>query len=115
MTEPPEGKVKLPELLTLTWPWKVLFRWLAQVPVTLVVVSLTFQTSVNCRVDTVTVIVSVPDLPCAVAVMVAVPAATAVTRPPLDTVATAAFEDCHVALLVTFCVVPLDSVAVAVS
>ena len=43
------------------------------------------------------------------------PAATPVTTPVEDTVATAAFDDCHVAWLVTFCVVPFDRLAVAVN
>jgi hypothetical protein len=47
--------------------------------------------------------------------MVALPAATAVTSPPDDTVATAAVDDVHVAELVMTCVVPSESVAVAVN
>jgi len=37
------------------------------------------------------------------------------TTPALDTVATAASDDCQVACAVTSCVVPVDSVAVAVN
>jgi hypothetical protein len=47
--------------------------------------------------------------------MVAAPAARAVTRPAVETVATAALEDVHVEELVTFWVVPSVRVAVAVS
>jgi hypothetical protein len=47
--------------------------------------------------------------------MVAVPAATAVTSPALETVATAELDDTHVEELVTFWVVPSVRVAVAVS
>jgi hypothetical protein len=50
-----------------------------------------------------------------VAVTVVLPAATPVTTPAADTVATAASPDCHVALLVMSCVVPLLIVAVAVN
>jgi hypothetical protein len=46
---------------------------------------------------------------------VTVPDVTAVTRPPDDTVATLELEDCHVAVAVTFWVVPSEKVAVAVS
>jgi len=46
--------------------------------------------------------------------MVAVPVATAVTRPLLETVATAVLDDVQVAALVTLWVVPFVSVAVAV-
>lgn len=45
----------------------------------------------------------VPD----VAVIVAVPCATPVARPPLPTVAIDAADDVHAAVLVRFCVVPL--------
>jgi hypothetical protein len=41
--------------------------------------------------------------------------ATPVTRPADETVATVALEDCHVARLVTLCVVPSDIFAVAVN
>ena len=44
-----------------------------------------------------------------------VPGDTAVTKPPADTVATAAFDDCHVAFGVTFCAVPPASEAMAES
>jgi hypothetical protein len=43
------------------------------------------------------------------------PAATAATTPALLTVATPSAEDCQVAWLVTDCVVPFESVAVAVN
>lgn len=47
--------------------------------------------------------------------MSALPPLTAVTRPELDTVATAVFDDCQLACDVTLCVVPFDNVAVAVN
>ncbi|HZW93196.1 MAG TPA: hypothetical protein VFF64_09615, partial [Candidatus Eremiobacteraceae bacterium] len=53
----------------------------------------------------------VPDL----AVMVALPGATAVASPALLIVATAAFDEVQVAVLVRFCVVPLLYVPVAVN
>jgi hypothetical protein len=62
-----------------------------------------------------TVIASVPDFAWVVAVIVVCPAATAVARPAADTVITDWLEDCHVAVLVTFCVVESDMVAVAVN
>lgn len=43
----------------------------------------------------------VPDWPLQVAVMVTLPAATPVTTPELETVASLVFEDIHVAWLVT--------------
>jgi hypothetical protein len=46
---------------------------------------------------------------------VTVPAATALTTPVEDTVASAVFEDCHVASEVTSFVVPSDIVATAVN
>jgi hypothetical protein len=58
---------------------------------------------------------SVPVLPWYVAVIVAVPDATADTIPPLETVAMLVFELCHAAEVVTFSVVWSDNVAVAVS
>jgi hypothetical protein len=61
-----------------------------------------------------TVTAAVPDTPPIAAVIVALPLATAVTRPVLLTVATAASDDVHV----TLCPVtefPLTSLAVAVS
>jgi hypothetical protein len=45
--------------------------------------------------------------------MLTLPGATPVTRPLADTVASALFDDVHVAVLVTSCVVPSDSVATA--
>src|SRR5437773_281864 len=54
-----------------------------------------------------------PRTPEYVAVISASPAAMLRTTPALDTVATAASDDCQVACAVTSCVVPLDSVAVA--
>ena len=42
-----------------------------------------------------------------------VPAATAVTSPVLETVATAGFDDTHVAMAVTSCSGPLDTIALA--
>src|SRR5262249_33987907 len=61
-----------------------------------------------------TVIVLDPTLPSVVAVIVAVPGATAVTRPPVDTVATAVLLDPHVRMrsVTTF---PNESVTVGVS
>jgi len=50
-----------------------------------------------------------------VAVISALPPLTAVTRPALETVATAVFDDCQLACDVTLCVVPFDNVAVAVN
>jgi hypothetical protein len=47
--------------------------------------------------------------------MVTAMAATPVTRPDAETVASAALDVDHVAALVTFCVVPSDIVAVAVN
>ena len=47
--------------------------------------------------------------------IIEVPTATPVTTPVLDTVAAEGFDECHVAEVVTFLVVPLESVAVAVS
>jgi hypothetical protein len=47
--------------------------------------------------------------------MSALPPFTAVTRPALETVATAVFDDCQLACDVTLCVVPFDNVAVAVN
>jgi len=47
--------------------------------------------------------------------MSASPAAMLRTTPALDTVATAASDDCQVACAVTSCVAPVDSVAVAVN
>jgi TPR repeat protein len=41
-------------------------------------------------------------------VIVTFPGVTAVTSPPEDTVATPELEDCHVAVAVTFCVVPSE-------
>jgi hypothetical protein len=41
------------------------------------------------------------------AVIVVVPCAIAVDKPPLATVATERFDDVHVAVVVKFCVVPL--------
>jgi hypothetical protein len=64
---------------------------------------------------TVTVAVDVPDNPLNVAVNVAVPAATAVTRPPDDTVATAGFDELQEDDVVTTLVVELLYVAVTVS
>ena len=54
---------------------------------------MSFFSGVNCDV---TVIAAVPNFPSLVAVMVAEPAATPVTRPAADTVAAAAFEVVHV-------------------
>jgi len=48
-----------------------------------------------------------------VAEMTAVPLPAAVTRPEAETVAASGLDDDHVAALVTSCVEPLDSVAVA--
>ena len=50
-----------------------------------------------------------------VAEMTAVPLPAAVTRPVAETVAAEGLEDDHVAVLVTSCVEPLVSVAVAVN
>jgi hypothetical protein len=47
--------------------------------------------------------------------MFAEPAACAVTTPVTDTVATAMFDDCHVACAVTSRVKPLDNFAEAVN
>ena len=47
--------------------------------------------------------------------MVALPSATAVTSPELDTEATPELLDDHVAVLLTFCVVPPERFAVAVN
>ena len=47
--------------------------------------------------------------------MTALPLATAVTTPLPDTVAADVFDDDQLAWLVTSCVVPLESVAVAVN
>jgi len=47
--------------------------------------------------------------------MVTATAAMPVTTPPVETVAAAELDVDHVAVLVTFCVVPSDIVAVAVS
>jgi hypothetical protein len=63
----------------------------------------------------VTVIVAVPRAPWYVAVIVTAPEVAAVTTPLVETLAIDALEDCHVAMAVTFCVEPLDNVAVAVS
>ena len=65
-----------------------------------------------CVIDTVTVAVAVaePD----VAVIVAVPSATAVTRPALDTVATVESDELHVTLA-PLIVAPFWSLTVAVS
>lgn len=58
--------------------------------------------------------VAVADSPPELAVMVAVPCPTAVTLPALSTVATAWFEDVHVAELVTSVLVPATVTAEAV-
>ena len=50
-----------------------------------------------------------------VAVLVELPAPTAVTSPDADTEATLALDETHVAWDVTFCVVPSDIAAVTVS
>jgi hypothetical protein len=50
-----------------------------------------------------------------VAVIVATPLVRAVTRPPEDTVATLASDDFHVAVAVTFCDEPPETVAIALS
>jgi hypothetical protein len=50
-----------------------------------------------------------------VAVIVAMPLAKAVTRPAEDTVATLASDDRQAAAVVTFCDVPSERVALAVS
>jgi hypothetical protein len=47
--------------------------------------------------------------------MIADPSETAVTTPVPETVATAGFDDCHVEVLVTSCMVLLESRSVAVS
>ena len=47
--------------------------------------------------------------------MSASPADTAATLPADETLATAVLDDCHVALLVTPCVVPFDNVAAALN
>ena len=49
------------------------------------------------------------------AVMVAVPAATQVTRPELDTVAAPVSDDCQAAMFVTICAVPSENRAVAIN
>ena len=58
---------------------------------------------------------SVPLAFCQVAVIVALPGVSTLSNPPDVTVATAVFEDDHVACIVTSCVVPFDSVAFAVN
>jgi hypothetical protein len=50
-----------------------------------------------------------------VAVIVAMPLVKAVTSPTEDTVATLASDDRHAAVVVTFCDVPSERVAVALS
>ena len=65
--------------------------------------------------DNATVTASVALLPCDTAVMVVVPAATTVTRPVPDTAATPGADDDQVEELVTFCVDPSESVAVAMN
>jgi hypothetical protein len=58
---------------------------------------------------------SLPETFWYVAVMSASPAAAPLTLPVLPTTATSVFEDTQAAWLVTFCVVPFESVAVAVN
>lgn len=56
-------------------------------------------TAMDCSVAGVTVAVVEPVMLPLAALMVAVPAATAVTRPPLETVATVASDEVQVAVL----------------
>lgn len=71
-------------------------------------------TATPVTVRLVTVRPSLPDLPLKVAVIVAAPLATPVTRPAVETVASLVFEEVHVACEVTFCVDESLYVAVAV-
>jgi hypothetical protein len=65
-------------------------------------------TEIELNVAAVTVNVAVPLMAPEVAVMVAVPCATAVAKPVvLFTVATEVFEEVQAAVVVRFCVVPL--------
>jgi hypothetical protein len=83
------------------------------VPATLVAVA--GVTAIEDRVAAVTVRVAVPDLPLKVAVMVAEPAALAVARPLLATVAVVVLEELQVTCVVMFWVVESEYVPVAVN
>ena len=61
-------------------------------------------TAMDCKAGGVTVSEAVPETEPEVAVMVLVPAATEVARPPEAIVAADVFEDVQVAVLVRFCV-----------
>ena len=64
-------------------------------------------TAIVVTVFAVTVSAAMPLTPLSVAVKVVEPAAAAVARPAALMLATAAFDELHVAVDVTFCVVPL--------
>lgn len=71
-------------------------------------------TAIEVTVTALTVTAILPDWPLKVAVIVAGPAATPVTSPAVETVASLVFEDIHVACEVTFFVDESLYVAVAV-
>jgi len=83
-------------------------------PPTVTVAGLAGPIVQDLRVALVTARAAVPLMPETVAVMVVVPIATPVARPPV-TVAVARVLDCHIAEDVTSCVVMSESVAVAVN
>ena len=61
-------------------------------------------TAIDCRTAAVTVRTVEPVIPPRVALMVEVPVATAVARPPLEMVATEVVAEAHVTWLVRSCV-----------
>ena len=61
-------------------------------------------TAIDCKTAAVTVSTVEPVIPPSVALIVEVPVATAVARPPLVIVATEVVADAHVTWLVRFCV-----------
>jgi hypothetical protein len=71
--------------------------------------------AIDDSVALVTIMLVEPLSPPELAVMVAVPLATAVAKPLAEMVAIAALDDVHFAVSVTSCVLPLPRVAVAVN
>ena len=82
------------------WPVAVIV-WLPGVTVSAVSIRLPVA-AVTVTFD---VPVTIPKAPCMLAEMAAVPADTPVANPPELTVATAGFDDCHLACVVTSAVV----------